>query len=93
MRGVVTIGFVTVHAHTNHYGWPWLFFNNLFWSSMFYFRQFDPNLRSVASNFLVKSGIKIIWTEMKRTSNMSDVLEVSGKIHFGYLTLKITQII
>jgi len=29
----------------------------------------------------------------KRAPNMSDMLEVSGKIYFGILPLKITQII
>jgi hypothetical protein len=57
------------------------------------FKRFDPNLRLVTSDFLVKCGIKRIWTEIKKTPNMSDVLKVSGKIHFGTLTLKITQII
>jgi hypothetical protein len=60
---------------------------------MFYFRQFDPNLNPIASDFLVKGGIGKIWTKKKKESNMGVVLEVLRKIHFGPLTFKITQII
>ena len=44
-------------------------------------------------NFLVKGEIERRKNEMKTTSNMNDVPEVSGKIHFGPRTLKITQTI
>ena len=73
--------------------WPIHFFYYSFWSSKFYFRQFNPNLRSIASNFLVNGEIKIIEIEMKKTPNMKSMLEVLGKIYFGPLTFKITQII
>ena len=55
------------------------FFDNLFWSLKFYFRRFDPNLRSIASDFLVNGEIGIIEIVMKKTSNMGSVLEVSGR--------------
>jgi hypothetical protein len=55
-------------------------FDNSFWSSKFYFRRFDPNLRSIAFDFLINGEIKIIEIEMKNTSNMDSVSEVSRKI-------------
>jgi len=90
MCEIFTVDISTVHAHTNHYGCLWSFFDNAFWFSKFYFRQFDPNLRSIAFNFLVKSGVGRIWTKIKKVPSMGVVLEVSIKIHLDPLTYKIS---
>jgi hypothetical protein len=37
----------------------------------------------ITYDFLVKSKIKRMRTKIKKTSNMSDVLETSSKIHLG----------
>jgi hypothetical protein len=66
MCGIFIAYASTVHAHTDHYGWPWSFFDNSFWSSNFYFRQFDPNLRLISSDFLVNGGIGRIGTKIKK---------------------------
>jgi hypothetical protein len=46
-------------------------------------------LRPITSDFLVNDEIIRIETEMKRGLNMDGVLEVSRKIYFDLLTLKI----
>ena len=46
-------------------------------------------LRPITSDFLVNDEIIRIETEMKRRLNMDGVLEVSRKIYFDLLTLKI----
>ena len=56
------------------------------------FMQFYLSLRPITSAFLVIDEIKKKRTRMKRTTNMSCVLKVSGKIHLYPWTLKITQI-
>jgi hypothetical protein len=52
--------------------------------------QFDPNLRSIAFDFLVKSGVQRIWTKIKKVPSMGVVSEVSIKIHLGPPTYKIS---
>jgi len=47
----------------------------------------DSNLRSIGCDFLINDEIGRLETEMKRMPN------INGKIHFGLLTFKITQII
>ena len=56
----------------------WNFFNNLSWSSKFYFVQFNHNSRPIEFEFLVNDEIKRMRTEIKKTSNMDDVWSIVG---------------
>ena len=87
--GYFTVEATFLHSHTKYYGWYYAIFAISFWLSKFYLMQFNPNWRLIISDFLVKGEVERRGTRMKRAQNMSVMLKVPRKIHFGPLTLKI----
>ena len=66
----------TVHTHKTQWT-SCLFFNNSFWSSKFYFGQFDPNRKTIDFDFLGNAGAGRKSIEMKTTSSMDSVPDIS----------------